>query len=81
MTAPKFVFRNGKVVSRAKLAPKPEPVDNHLAAAIHHLNERLIRVEQALAALAAPAPRKRRGKPQSAGSSADHCQQSAGLPT
>jgi hypothetical protein len=58
MTEPKFVFRNGKVVSRAKLAPKPQPVDNHklIIAAIHNLAARVSSCETQIALLTNPAP-------------------------
>jgi hypothetical protein len=67
MTEPKFVFRNGKVVSRAKLTPKPEPVDNHalIISAVHNLAARLTSVEQTIASLTAPAVKSLSRKPKS----------------
>jgi hypothetical protein len=56
MTAPKFVFRNGTIVNRAKLAPKTAPVDEgRIWAVLHNFNARLVALETASAALTAPA--------------------------
>jgi hypothetical protein len=62
MSAPKYVFRNGEIISRAKLAPAPVDEDR-VWMTLHHFNSRLVSLEQTLAKLAAPAvkpPRSRK---------------------
>jgi hypothetical protein len=56
MSAPKYVFRGGKIVSSAKLAPVP--VDNHqlLVSAIHNLAARITSCETQIASMTNPAP-------------------------